>query len=77
MEETLSTVERAVTISQVAALAGASTGTASTALNGRGALRPETRLRVQQAADQPGFVANAAARCLQTGRTQHGRHDHH
>lgn len=69
MEETLSTIERAVTISQVAALAGASTGTASTALNGRGALRPETRLRVQQAADQLGFVANAAARCLQTGRT--------
>jgi LacI family transcriptional regulator len=68
-EETLSTMDRAVTISQVAALAGVSTGTASKALNGRGALRPETRLRVQQAAAQLGFVANAAARSLQTGRT--------
>ncbi|MFI1995602.1 LacI family DNA-binding transcriptional regulator [Actinoplanes sp. NPDC020271] len=53
----------------MAALAGVSTGTASKALNGRGALRPETRMRVQQAADQLGFVVNAAARALQTGRT--------
>ncbi len=53
----------------MAALAGVSTGTASKALNGRGALRPETRLRVQQAADQLGFVANVAARSLQAGRT--------
>ncbi len=62
-------MDRVATISQVAALAGVSTGTASKALNGRGALRPETRLRVQQAAEQLGFVANAAARSLQTGRT--------
>ncbi|MER7283464.1 LacI family DNA-binding transcriptional regulator [Dactylosporangium sp. NPDC000244] len=53
----------------MAALAGVSTGTASKALNGRGSLRAETRLRVQQAADQLGFIANAAARGLQTGRT--------
>ena len=53
----------------MAALAGVSTGTASKALNGRGSLRPETRLRVRQAADELGFVANAAARSLQTGRT--------
>jgi LacI family transcriptional regulator len=53
----------------VAALAGVSPGTASKALNGRGALRPETRQRVRQAADQLGFVANAAARSLQAGRT--------
>ena len=62
-------MDRAVTISQVAALAGVSTGTASKALNGRGALKPETRLRVRQAAEQLGFVPNAAARSLQTGRT--------
>ncbi|MEU8244461.1 LacI family DNA-binding transcriptional regulator [Actinoplanes missouriensis] len=62
-------MDRAVTISHVAALAGVSTGTASKALNGRGAMKPETRLRVQQAAEQLGFVANAAARSLQTGRT--------
>nr|WP_307872299.1 LacI family DNA-binding transcriptional regulator [Actinoplanes cyaneus] len=60
---------RGATISEVAALAGVSTGTASKALNGRGTMRPETRLRVRQAADQLGFVANAAARSLQTGRT--------
>jgi LacI family transcriptional regulator len=68
-EETLSSTERAATISQVAALAGVSTGTASKALNGRGALRPETRLRVREAAERLGFVANAAARSLQTGRS--------
>jgi LacI family transcriptional regulator len=68
-EETLSNNGRATTISEVAALAGVSTGTASKALNGRGSLRPETRLRVRQAADQLGFVVNAAARSLQTGRT--------
>ncbi|WP_433040219.1 LacI family DNA-binding transcriptional regulator [Dactylosporangium sp. CS-033363] len=53
----------------MAALAGVSTGTASKALNGRGSLRAETRQRVQQAADQLGFIANAAARGLQAGRT--------
>ncbi|MFD0523512.1 LacI family DNA-binding transcriptional regulator [Paractinoplanes durhamensis] len=68
-EETLGTIDRATTISEVAALAGVSPGTASKALNGRGALRPETRQRVQEAAEQLGFVANAAARSLQAGRT--------
>jgi LacI family transcriptional regulator len=69
LEDALSNVVRPATISEVAALAGVSTGTASKALNGRGSLRAETRLRVQQAAEQLGFVANAAARGLQTGRT--------
>jgi LacI family transcriptional regulator len=71
-EETLGAIQkadRAATISEVAALAGVSPGTASKALNGRGALRPETRRRVQAAAEQLGFVANAAARSLQAGRT--------
>jgi LacI family transcriptional regulator len=68
-EAALSNIVRPATISEVAALAGVSTGTASKALNGRGSLRAETRLRVQQAADQLGFIANAAARGLQTGRT--------
>jgi LacI family transcriptional regulator len=53
----------------VAALAKVSVGTASKALNGRGTLRPETVSRVREAADQLGFVANAAARSLQTGRS--------
>ena len=69
MTETVRSGRRAVTISEVAALAGVSIGTASKALNGRGSLRPETRLRVQQAAEQLGFVANAAARSLLSGRT--------
>jgi LacI family transcriptional regulator len=67
--KTVSAIDRAVTISEVAALAGVSTGTVSKALNGRGSLRPETRQRVRQAADQLGFVVNSAARSLQTGRT--------
>ena len=69
LEETLATIGRAVTITEVAALAGVSVGTASKALNGRGSLRPETRVRVRQAAERLGFVANAAARSLHSGRT--------
>lgn len=60
---------RLATISDVAALAGVSVGTASKALNGRGSLRDETRRRVQEAAERLGFQANAAARALNTGRT--------
>jgi LacI family transcriptional regulator len=62
-------LDRPATITDVAALAGVSTGTASKALNGRGSLRDETRRRVQDAAEQLGFQANAAARTLNTGRT--------
>ena len=61
--------DRPATISDVAALADVSVGTASKALNGRGSLRAETRLRVQEAAERLGFQPNAAARTLHTGRT--------
>jgi LacI family transcriptional regulator len=61
--------ERPATISDVASLAGVSVGTASKALNGRGSLRPDTRRRVQEAAERLSFQANAAARTLNTGRT--------
>ena len=61
--------ERPATISDVAALAGVSVGTASKALNGRGSLREETRIRVREAARQLGFEANAGARSLHSGRT--------
>jgi LacI family transcriptional regulator len=57
------------TISDVAALAAVSVGTASKALNGRGSMRPETRQRVREAAERLGFRASAAARSLQAGRT--------
>jgi LacI family transcriptional regulator len=60
---------RPPTISDVAALASVSVGTASKALNGRGSLRPETRRRVQDAAARLGFQANAVARSLNAGRT--------
>jgi LacI family transcriptional regulator len=68
-EETLRKLDRPVTITDVARLAGVSAGTASKALNGRGSLRDETRRRVQEAAAQLGFQANAQARALNTGRT--------
>src|SRR5699024_10093136 len=44
-------------------------GTASKALNGSGSLRAETRQRVQQAAEQLGFVPDAAARAMSQRRT--------
>jgi LacI family transcriptional regulator len=62
-------MERPPTISDVAALAAVSVGTASKALNGRGSLRPETRQRVEEAAERLGFQANAVARSLNAGRT--------
>jgi LacI family transcriptional regulator len=58
-----------VTISEVAARAGVSVGTASKALNGRGQLREETRDRVLAAADRLGFQPNSLARGLLSGRS--------
>ncbi|MEV0612567.1 LacI family DNA-binding transcriptional regulator [Nonomuraea sp. NPDC050404] len=62
-------LERHATIADVAALAGVSVGTASKALNGRGSLREETRVRVREAARQLSFEVNAGARSLHSGRT--------
>ncbi len=62
-------IGRPVTVSDVAALAEVSVGTASKALNGRGTLRPETRRRVREAAEQLGFQPSAAARALRSGRS--------
>lgn len=62
-------VKRRWTITDVAARAGVSIGTASKALNGRGALRPETRARVLRAAQSLGFEPNALARSLIAGRS--------
>jgi LacI family transcriptional regulator len=50
-------------------LAGVSPGTVSKALNGRGQLREETRLRVHSAAEKLGFQPNHLARSLIEGRT--------
>jgi LacI family transcriptional regulator len=60
---------RRVGIADVAARAGVSLGTASKALNGRGALREETRARVRAAADELGFAPSTVARSLLSGRT--------
>jgi len=60
---------RAVTIADVAALAGVSIGTVSKALNGRGQLRAETRDRVMAAAERLGFQPSPLARGLLSGRT--------
>jgi LacI family transcriptional regulator len=57
------------TIRDVAARAGVSIGTASKALNGQGKLRPETRVRVAEAARELGFAPNVLARGLLAGRT--------
>lgn len=57
------------TVRDVAQLAGVSPGTVSKALNGRGQLREETRLRVQSAAEKLGFQPNHLARSLIKGRT--------
>jgi LacI family transcriptional regulator len=56
-------------VTDVAALAGVSVGTASKAMNGRGQLRPATRERVLAAAKELGFQPNALARGLLAGRT--------
>ncbi|MEU4832987.1 LacI family DNA-binding transcriptional regulator [Streptosporangium sp. NPDC023615] len=61
--------ERHATIADVAALSGVSVGTASKALNDRGSLREETRMRVKEAARQLNFEINAGARSLHSGRT--------
>lgn len=60
----------AVTLKDVAAAAGVSVATASQALAGVGRMTQTTRQRVQQAADDLGYMANALARGLRTGRTQ-------
>ena len=59
----------ATTIHDVARAAGVAIGTASKALNGRGQLREETRMRVREAADRLGFSPNDLAHSLHRGRT--------
>src|SRR3954452_11800191 len=61
--------QRAVTLSDVARLAGVSVATASKALNGRDQVAPATRQRVINAADRLAFSPNPLARGLLAGRT--------
>ncbi|WP_232821680.1 LacI family DNA-binding transcriptional regulator [Desertihabitans aurantiacus] len=66
---TSATGARAPRITDVAALAGVSPGTASKALNGTGSLRAETRDRVREAARQLGFTPDSRGRSLSSGRS--------
>lgn len=59
----------AVTLKQVAELAGVSVRTVSNVVNDFHHVAPETRSRVQAAIDVLGYRPNAAARSLRTGRT--------
>ena len=61
--------DRAVTIAEVAAMAGVSTATVSRALSEPAQLRPGTLARVQAAVRQSGYRPNIAARTLRAGRT--------
>ncbi|MCG5213540.1 LacI family DNA-binding transcriptional regulator [Streptosporangium sp. KLBMP 9127] len=61
---------RAVTISDVAALAGVSIATASKAINGKDNVRAETRRRVLAAAEELAFQPNALAQGLLSGQTR-------
>ncbi|MBO9554355.1 LacI family DNA-binding transcriptional regulator [Cellulomonas sp.] len=60
---------RAVTLTDVARLAGVSVATASKALNGRDQVKDSTRQRVVEAAERLSFSPNALARGLLAGRT--------
>ena len=60
---------RRATITDVAAAAGVSVGTASKALNGRGKISAGTRDRVTRVARELGFVPNPLAQGLLAGRS--------
>ncbi len=58
-----------VSIKDIAQHCGVSTATVSKALNGQPDVGGETRERVLRAAEELGYMANAAARALKTNRT--------
>jgi LacI family transcriptional regulator len=68
--EPISDVDRAVTLADIARVAGTSPSTASRALSGRGYVAADVRKRLIAAADRLGYVPNASARTLkqQTSR---------
>lgn len=57
-------------IEEVAKLAGVSTATVSRALSGRGYVSDATRLKVQDAAGELGYVVSSTASGLASGRTR-------
>ena len=65
----MTSTQRPVRITDVAALAGVSAGTVSKALNNTGSLRESTRERIRAAADKLGFVPDPDARWLASRRS--------
>src|SRR5690554_5375192 len=65
----MAAVGERIRLSDVALRAGVSVATASKALNGTGRMTPDTRERVQRAADELGFRPNAMARALISRRS--------
>lgn len=59
------------TISEVAAEAGVAISTASKALNGTGAISPETVKRIEEAARRLGYRPNRAAQLLAREEQEH------
>ncbi|MCB2414007.1 LacI family transcriptional regulator [Demequina sp. TTPB684] len=59
-----------MTIQQVAALAGVSTATVSRALAGKTTVSAATKLRVESAAKELGYVVSSSASSLASGRTR-------
>jgi LacI family transcriptional regulator len=68
-ESSRSVTRARATLTDVAALAGVSVGTASKALSGSGRMRPETRERVLNAVRELDFRPNQQAQSLHTGRS--------
>ncbi len=62
-------MKKAVTLVDVAKIAGVSVMTASRALSGEGYASDETRAKVQAAAKQLGYTPNALARMMKGGKT--------
>ena len=56
----------AVTIQQIADLAGVSRGTVDRALNNRGRIRPEVAEKIKEIAKELGYQPNMAAKALST-----------
>ena len=61
-----------VSLKDIAARCGVSVATVSKALNGQQDISIETGERIRAVADEMGYMANAAARALKTGRKSPG-----
>ena len=59
-----------VTLREIADAAGVSIATVSYVLNGRGAISPDTKQRIQRVVKKLGYRQNQAARAMKTGRTK-------